>query len=121
MRRSCARNKILQFLIFLFLSKPFLPSNLQQKAVLVVVSDGRGNVPLEASHVGKIKLPVGKKGVEDALEVAEKISNLANLETIFLNPQSKQYPDLPLLLAKALGAKILSIPPVENWEITSHN
>ena len=95
--------------------------NTVQKAVLVVVSDGRGNVPLEASHVGKIKLPVGKKGVEDALEVAEKISNLANLETIFLNPQSKQYPDLPLLLAKALGAKILSIPPVENWEITSHN
>ena len=95
--------------------------NTVQKAVLVVVSDGRGNVPLEASHVGKIKLPVGKKGVEDALEVAGKISNLANLETIFLNPQSKQYPDLPLLLAKALGAKILSIPPVENWEITSHN
>ena len=95
--------------------------NTVQKAVLVVVSDGRGNVPLEASHVGKIKPPVGKKGVEDALEVARKISNLGNLETIFLNPQSKQYPDLPLLLAKALGAKILSIPPVENWEITSHN
>jgi Mg-chelatase subunit ChlD len=47
--------------------------NTVQKAVLVVVSDGRGNVPLEASHVGKIKLPVGKKGVEDALEVAEKL------------------------------------------------
>ncbi|MDJ0517518.1 MAG: hypothetical protein QNJ74_15120 [Trichodesmium sp. MO_231.B1] len=91
--------------------------NTIQKAVLVVISDGRGNVPLEASHVGKINPPVGQKGVEDALEVARKISNLGNVETIFLNPQSKQYPELPLLLAKALGAKVVSIPPVETWEI----
>ncbi|NTW20405.1 MAG: hypothetical protein HGA42_12760, partial [Nostocales cyanobacterium W4_Combined_metabat2_030] len=32
--------------------------NTIQKAVLVVISDGRGNVPLEASHLGKIQLPV---------------------------------------------------------------
>ena len=81
------------------------------KAVLVVISDGRGNIPLEASHLGKIKLPVGRKGVEDALEVARKIGNLDNVETIFLNPQPKQYRDLPLLLAKALNAKVVAIPP----------
>ncbi|NES64777.1 MAG: hypothetical protein F6K24_05700 [Okeania sp. SIO2D1] len=91
--------------------------NTIHKAVLVVISDGRGNVPLEASHLGKIQLPVARKGVEDALEIAQKIGNLDNIETIFLNPQSKQYPDLPLLLAKALGAKVVSIPPVETWEI----
>ncbi len=89
--------------------------NTIQKAVLVVISDGRGNVPLEASHIGKIKPPVGLKGVEDSREVARKISNLGNVETIFLNPQSKQYPDLPLRLAKALGAKVVSIPPIETW------
>ena len=89
--------------------------NTIQKALLVVITDGRGNVPLEASYLGKIKPPVGQKGVEDALEVARKISNLCNVETILLNPQSQQYPDLPLLLAKALGAKVVSIPPTENW------
>ncbi len=91
--------------------------NAIHKAILVVISDGRGNVPLEASHIGKIQPPVGRKGVEDALEIARKISNLDNLETILLNPQSQQYPELPLLLAKALGAKVVLIPPVETWEV----
>lgn len=91
--------------------------NTIQKAVLVVISDGRGNVPLEASHLGKIQLPVGRKGFEDALEVAQKIGNLDNVEVVFLNPQPKQYPDLPLLLAQALGAKVVAIPPLETWEV----
>lgn len=91
--------------------------NTIQKAVLVVISDGRGNVPLEASHLGKIQLPVGEKGFEDALEIAQKIGNLDNVEAVFLNPQPKQYPDLPLLLAQALGAKVVAIPPLETWEV----
>lgn len=91
--------------------------NTIQKAVLVVISDGRGNVPLEASHLGKIQLPVGRKGFEDALEIAQKIGNLDNVEAVFLNPQPKQYPRLPLLLAQALGAKVVAIPPLETWEV----
>ena len=91
--------------------------NTIQKAVLVVISDGRGNVPLEASHLGKIQLPVGEKGFEDALEIAQKIGNLDNVEAVFLNPQPKQYPRLPLLLAQALGAKVVAIPPLETWEV----
>jgi magnesium chelatase subunit D len=91
--------------------------NTIHKAILVVISDGRGNVPLEASHLGKIQPPVGRKGVEDALEIARKISNLDKVETFLLNPQSKQYPELPLLLAKALGAKVVPIPPVKTWEV----
>lgn len=91
--------------------------NTIQKAVLVVISDGRGNVPLEASHLGKIQLPVGRKGFEDALEIAQKIGNLDNVDAVFLNPQRKQYPDLPLLLAQALGAKVVAIPPLETWEV----
>ena len=88
-----------------------------QKAVLVIISDGRGNVPLEASHLGKINSSVGSKGVEDALAIAEKIGNLDNVEAMLLNPQSKYYPELPLKLAKALGAKVRSIPVLEIWEI----
>jgi len=91
--------------------------NTIQKAVLVVISDGRGNVPLEASHLGEIKPPVGRKGFEDALEIAQKIGNLDNVEVVFLNPQPKQYPHLPLLLAQALGAKVVAIPPLEIWEV----
>jgi magnesium chelatase subunit D len=91
--------------------------NTIQKAVLVVISDGRGNVPLEASHLGEIKPPVGRKGFEDALEIAQKIGNLDNVEVVFLNPQSKQYPDLPLSLAKELRAKVVAIPPLETWEV----
>ncbi|MDJ0844836.1 hypothetical protein [Crocosphaera sp.] len=91
--------------------------NTIHKAILVVISDGRGNVPIEASYLGKIQTPVGRKGVEDALEIAQKIGNLDQVETIFLNPQSQQYPELPLLLAKALGAKVVSIPPSETWEV----
>ena len=91
--------------------------NTIQKAVLVVISDGRGNVPLEASHLGEIKPPVGRKGFEDALEIAQKIGNLDNAEVVFLNPQPKQYPHLPLLLAQALGAKVVAIPPLETWEV----
>ncbi|MEI6444396.1 MAG: hypothetical protein WCO29_15015 [Nostocales cyanobacterium ELA583] len=91
--------------------------NAIQKAVLVVISDGRGNVPLEASHLGEIKPPVGRKGFEDALEIAQKIGNLDNVEVVFLNPQPKQYPHLPLLLAQALEAKVVAIPPLETWEV----
>jgi magnesium chelatase subunit D len=60
---------------------------------------------------------VGRKGFEDALEIAQKIGNLDNVDAVFLNPQRKQYPDLPLLLAQALGAKVVAIPPLETWEV----
>lgn len=90
-----------------------------QQAVLVVVSDGRGNVPLSASRVGKITAPVNRQGVEDALQVAQAIRRLDKVKAIVLNPQPRQYPDLPLELAKALGAKVVLIPSIETWEVES--
>ena len=90
-----------------------------QQAVLVVVSDGRGNVPLSASRVGKITAPVNRQGVEDALQVAQAIRRLDKVKAIVLDPQPRQYPDLPLELAKALGAKVVLIPPIETWEVES--
>ncbi|BAZ52103.1 Mg-chelatase subunit ChlI-like protein [Nostoc sp. NIES-4103] len=78
------------------------------EAVLVVISDGRGNVPLD----GCIKPPVGRKGVEDALLVAESIGNLDKVKTVLLNPQPEQYRDLPLELAEKMGASVFDIPPL---------
>jgi magnesium chelatase subunit D len=79
-----------------------------QEAVLVVISDGRGNVPLD----GSIKKPVGRKGVEDALLVAENIGKLDRVKRVLLNPQPKQYRDLPLELAEKMGASVSNIPPL---------
>jgi magnesium chelatase subunit D len=112
-----------------------------QKALLVVISDGRGNVPLEASRTGKVIPPVGKRGIEDALQVAQQIANLQGLESVVLNSQPKHYTDLPVKLAQALdisenepetlmqedadincrrcllGAKIAKIPSLKTWEV----
>jgi len=57
--------------------------------------------------------------VEDALQVAQAIRRLDKVKAIVLDPQPRQYPDLPLELAKALGAKVVLIPPIETWEVES--
>jgi magnesium chelatase subunit D len=87
------------------------------QAVLVVVSDGRGNVPLAASRINqKPTQAVKRQGIEDALEVAGQIRSLKQVEAIVLNPQPKYYADLPAQLAQALGAKIAAIPALKVWE-----
>ncbi|NES23528.1 MAG: hypothetical protein F6K41_32570 [Symploca sp. SIO3E6] len=88
-----------------------------QQAVLVIISDGRGNVPLEASRLGKIVPPVGSKGVKDALQVAQLIRGLDGVKAVLLNPQPQQYGDLPLELAEAMGAAVVSIPLIEVGEV----
>lgn len=84
-----------------------------QQAIVVVISDGRGNVPLEDSRIGKISSSVGAKGVDDSLLVAESIHNLDRVKVVVLNPQPKQYKDFPLKLAEKMGALIDDIPPLE--------
>lgn len=74
-----------------------------QEARFVIISDGRGNIPLEASQSGELTQPVYREGIEDALAVANKIGTLKQVETFFLNPQPEQYSDLPIILAEALG------------------
>ncbi len=83
-----------------------------QQVVLVVISDGRGNVPLEASRLGMVAQPVGRKGVEDAMQVAERIRGLYGVKAVLLNPQPKQCTNLPLELAQVLGATMVEIPPL---------
>lgn len=89
-----------------------------RQAVLVVVSDGRGNVPLEVSRANqKPTKPVNRQGIEDALQVAQQIASLKQVEAVVLNPQPKYYADLPVKLAQALGAKIAAIPSLNIWEM----
>ena len=89
------------------------------QAVLVVVSDGRGNVPLESSRSNqKPTQPVKRLGIEDALNVAGQIRKLKQVEAVVLNPQPKHYADLPMKLALALGGKIEAIPLIPPaWEV----
>ena len=88
-------------------------SSTVSKALCVVVSDGRGNIPLSASQQGKITFPVGAKGVEDALAVAKKIGKLDNVDSVWLNPQPKQCQDLPLQMAVEMKAKVVALEPLK--------
>lgn len=82
------------------------------QARLVVISDGRGNIPLAASRDGKLSQAVSREGIEDALTVAREIATLKNVEIFLLDPQPKQYADLPIALAEVMGASLEPISPV---------
>jgi magnesium chelatase subunit D len=82
-----------------------------QRARVVVLSDGRGNVPLVASRAGQILRPVRREGVEDALRVARTLGALRCVDVHFLDPRPQQYPDFPLSLAAALNAEAEPIAP----------
>lgn len=79
-------------------------------ARLVVLTDGRGNVSLQSSLSGQLVFPVGRSGVEDALEVAKQISALDNVVSVVLDPLPAEYTYLPHELAAALGGGIVEIP-----------
>ena len=80
------------------------------RCTLVVVSDGRGNVPLGASQTGRPPGPVGRQGVEDALSQARRIAGLSRVRAVLLDPQPPLLPELPGQLAQALGASVHPIP-----------
>ncbi len=53
---------------------------------VVVVTDGRGNVPLQASLEGRVDSPVGSRGAEDALVAAGHLGELEQAEKFLLHP-----------------------------------
>src|SRR6266487_435207 len=81
-----------------------------QQVTFVIISDGRGNVPLEASHKKKTWAIVTREGIDDAVRVAQMIREVKRVEKIVLNPQPRYYAQLPELLAQALEAIVENIP-----------
>ncbi|MGB0386394.1 MAG: hypothetical protein ACPGWR_16410, partial [Ardenticatenaceae bacterium] len=84
-----------------------------RQAWLVVLTDGRGNVPLEASQSGQIQLPINREGIEDAQRIAQQLRTLSDVQVTLLDPQPQQHAELPVALAEALGAAHVSIPLLE--------
>ncbi|MET8449494.1 hypothetical protein [Streptomyces sp. NPDC005209] len=77
------------------------------EALFVVVTDGRGNVPLDASLRGTPPSGVRREGVDDALRVAATAATLHRVRSVVIAPDLDQYPELPVELAEALGATLV--------------
>lgn len=84
-----------------------------QHTRFVIITDGRGNVPLAASHSGHVQMPVNREGIEDALQLAREFRKLKRVLPIVLDPQPAYHTELPAELAEALGAAHEVIPLVE--------
>jgi magnesium chelatase subunit D len=99
-----------------------------QRVRLVVLSDGRGNVPLSASLTGEIAPPVHAAGITDSFEQARKIrhfsqsESLNRVEAYFLTPSSqisfkqnlaRKYSaqDLSVRMAREMNAQFSMISP----------
>ncbi|WP_062642199.1 hypothetical protein [Streptomyces maremycinicus] len=83
------------------------------EAWLVVVTDGRGNVPLTAGRGGRPAGHVGAAGVEDALKAAARIGAMdrTRVRAAVVDPAREPYGSLPFRLADALGATVVAGRP----------
>ncbi|MFD5186844.1 hypothetical protein ACFWMU_01595 [Streptomyces sp. NPDC058357] len=91
------------------------------EALLVVVTDGRGNVPLAASRRGEAgRDAVGRTGIDDALAAAGRISGMdrTRLHSLVVDPGRQPYPELPHLLAEALDGRV--VPGRPEHEAADH-
>jgi magnesium chelatase subunit D len=75
-----------------------------EHAWLVVASDGRGNVPLDASLRRELAGPVGRDGTTDAIAAAAAVRSLPDVQAVVLAPPGlTHYAHLPFELAAAMG------------------
>lgn len=74
--------------------------------LLVIVTDGRGNVPLRASATGELPDRVGSEGVADALAMARELSRMKRIHAVVLDPGPRPGAALTRALAEACGARL---------------
>ncbi|GAA2423737.1 magnesium chelatase [Actinomadura vinacea] len=78
-----------------------------EEALLVVVTDGRGNVPLRDSVSGRAPEGVGRRGVEDALSVAREIRAMRRVRVVLVDPRPHAGAGLVAELGEALGGAVV--------------
>jgi magnesium chelatase subunit D len=83
-----------------------------RRTEFVLLTDGRGNVPLRASRTARRPArPVAREGIDDAMEVARAFAGLKDVFITLLNPGPAYLQELPLRLAGALGAAVTAVAP----------
>jgi magnesium chelatase subunit D len=88
-----------------------------QKTRFIIITDGRGNVPLEISTTSQQPTQIKRKGIDDALHVAQKFLSLNHLHTTLLDPQPAYYTELPSTLAETIGAQYIPVPLIPEAKI----
>lgn len=82
------------------------------KAYLVVITDGRANVPLDDSLLARTpRPPVGHRAVTDAGNVAGKIGALRRVRGVVVDSGPRANAYLTEALAKALGGRLVHADP----------
>ncbi|MEV0567778.1 hypothetical protein [Dactylosporangium sp. NPDC050588] len=76
--------------------------------LLLVVTDARGNVPFDASVLGRVDGIVGRRGLTDAVAAAWPIARMRRVQALVVTPGSGLYPQLPFELADAMGATVIA-------------
>ena len=77
------------------------------EALLLVFTDGRANVPLDASLAQRIPTAVGDRAVRDSWEQARRIARLPRVSSLVLHPGPRPQEDLVVRLAEELGAEVV--------------
>ena len=72
-------------------------------AEVVVVTDGLGNVPLDASTRDKLTGPVGGVGVADAIDAAQALRAFNGARIVVVQPPRVPHPEILLRLADAIS------------------
>ena len=74
-------------------------------AEVVVVTDGLGNVPLDASTKDKLTGPVGGLGVADAIDAAQGLRAFDGVRVVVVQPPQVPHPEILLRLVDAISSE----------------
>jgi magnesium chelatase subunit D len=72
-------------------------------AQVVVVTDGLGNIPLDASTKDELTEPVGGVGVADAIDAAQELRTFDGVRVVVVQPPRVPHPEILLRLVEAIS------------------